>query len=148
MVEEGSDKIQKFILDKISSVSQLEVLLLLRDKPGQYWTPSAVSLELRSNESFALAQLSELHAHNLVLQRSDTYGYESGALDALLDGVAKLYRERRVAVIGLIYNKPEHRIKGLADAFNFFTLYSDERDLRLTISFYLSTWCLCQTSRT
>ena len=59
------------------------------------------------------------------LSRSDDqeprYRYEpkSKELESAVDEVSKLYQQRRVTIINLIYSKPVDHVRSFADAFKF-----------------------------
>ena len=115
--EDIAEELRSFVLDKISSVSLLEVLLLLYSDPNKLWTASDLSRELRSSEQSAYSHLKELLAAQLVTEREGGYCFEAKQFEVLVSKLANLYRERRFSVIGLIYDKPKQRIQDLADAF-------------------------------
>jgi predicted ArsR family transcriptional regulator len=118
-----SQQVHGLIADRISSVVQLEVLLLLHGHPDQPWTADEVAAQLRIDPTWAEAQLAELATHGLV-QRADpaavnAYRYTpaSDDLRRTVDELSKAYADRRVAVISLIYSKPSDTLKTFADAF-------------------------------
>ncbi|MES3036386.1 MAG: hypothetical protein V4736_00645 [Bdellovibrionota bacterium] len=114
------DEIKSFILEKIDSVGQLEVLILLHKHPERKWTPLEVSNELRSNTGSAAAQMAELTKKGMInCETGPLYGCSGQPLvnSALIQKVITAYNERRVSVINLIYEKPAERIKNFADAF-------------------------------
>ncbi len=46
-----------------------------------------------------------------------TYDPADAEVRALIDGVARLYKERRLFVIDLLYGRPESDIRALSEAF-------------------------------
>ncbi|MGH7139188.1 MAG: hypothetical protein ACREHD_25875 [Pirellulales bacterium] len=115
------DDVRRFIAGNIASVAQLEVLLLLREDRRRGWTADEVSRALYAAESGMAGQLDDLVAKGLayVTQRPEArFRYrEDDDLDKLVDGLAKLYKERRVAVISVIYSEPLDKARSFADAF-------------------------------
>lgn len=109
-----------FILDRIDSVEQLEILLLLASQQQKLWTASEVARELRSSPRSAKTWMGRLEAMQLALGgENETYRFKSEdeALAALVTSVSAAYATYRVSVIELIFNKPLHKIKGFAQSF-------------------------------
>lgn len=114
-----SDQVRRFIADHISSVAQLEILLLLQTNPQQSWTPADVARELRVEPSGAASQLSALVNSGLLVQEPDRFRYapRTPELHAASVALAQAYLIRRVTVIGLIFANPHEKIRGFSDAF-------------------------------
>ncbi|MCA1664729.1 MAG: hypothetical protein LC659_10740 [Myxococcales bacterium] len=119
--------VRRFILDHIGSVEMLSVLLLLYKEPDRGWTAIEVAQELRSNEWSADLQLQALVARQLVRASTDTPPRFSADRRhaAAVAVVARTYEERRVAIITLIYSRPDDDgveqpvdpVQAFADAF-------------------------------
>lgn len=123
-VGEFPDDVRRFILDIINSVEQLETLLLLRGQPDREWSAQAVSQALYTQPEAAAMRLTDLHARGLLTvtegpERLYRYRPATGDQDRLIGQLADVYRERRVAVISLIYSKPLNQVQAFADAFKF-----------------------------
>jgi hypothetical protein len=121
VAEEGvSEIVQKFIQDHITSVAQLEILLLLHTNPKQTWTPAAVARELRIEPAGAQVQLNALVSSGLAIyDPPDKYQFatQSPELSNATVALAQAYLVRRVTVIGLIFSKPSDKIRAFSDAF-------------------------------
>lgn len=113
------DDVQRFIVDHINSVEQLEALLLVRSHPTRSWTTEEVSHALYTPVAAAQMRLSDLQARGLLSAEGDGWRYNSASAerDQLVGELARLYRERRVTVITLIYSKPQRQVQAFADAF-------------------------------
>ncbi len=59
-------KVRRFLREHITSLYQLEILLLLYEKRDAVWTVADVNRVLRTNESHIEKQLEEFHHHGLV----------------------------------------------------------------------------------
>lgn len=119
--DEIPDEVRKLIAEHIVSVEQLEILLLLRSRPGEGWTPEAVSELIRTSPSSAEKRLGDLTARGLA-SRSEgdgRYHYAGGRWDHALEALARLYAERRYTVIELIFSKPIQNLRVYSDAFLF-----------------------------
>lgn len=117
-----SEQVRALLIERIDSVVQLELLLLLHAQPGRAWTAADVAQELRIDPAWASGQLGELAARALVTpspQQADgfTYAPATPVLDAAVAQLARDYAERRVTVITLIFSKPVDKLRSFADAF-------------------------------
>lgn len=121
MNEDFPADIKQFIADHIDTVAQLELLLLLRSDPAKVWTPEAAGKALYSAADVTALQMADLQLKRLLAPgpSENTYVYrpERPELASLVDRLAGLYRERRVAVITAVYTKPIDKIRSFADAF-------------------------------
>lgn len=114
--------IKAFILERIDSVVQAEVLLLLYRNAPQSYDAAEIAKELRIDRSAARDQLLELTSRGLLAPaegQSEAYQYQPQTLDfdRAVAGLAREYEDRRVSVISLIYSKPIDQIRSFADAF-------------------------------
>ncbi|HEV7300673.1 MAG TPA: hypothetical protein VGN72_15010 [Tepidisphaeraceae bacterium] len=118
-----SSQVRGLIIDRISSVVQLEVLLLLHAHADRLWTAADVATNLRIDPTWAEAQLAELTDHGLAAPHNDgpvtAYQYRPATdeLGRTVDELSKAYADMRVSVISLIYSKPSDTLKTFADAF-------------------------------
>jgi hypothetical protein len=115
------DNVAQFIGDHISSLEQLEVLLLLAASGPREWDGGSVARELRIDPNSAAGRLEDLAARGLVVERSGRYRFEpaSQELADVVRLLAETYAERRVSVITLIFSKPSDTIRSFSDAFKF-----------------------------
>jgi predicted ArsR family transcriptional regulator len=117
--------VRAFIVQRIDSVLQLELMLLLHANAIKHWSADEVAKELRIEASAAQEQLDLLTGRGL-LQLSDSdsklYRYQSSdtSLDATMGKLSGEYASRRVTVISLIYSKPTDTLKSFANAFRIF----------------------------
>lgn len=117
------DGVRRFITGNVSSVAQLELLLLLREDREREWTVEEVSRALYTGAGGMADQLSDLVSKRLasvIPGREPRFRYGPSAddpLDTVVGQVAHMYKERRVAVISSIYSQPIERVRTFADAF-------------------------------
>jgi len=116
------EDIRRFIAANITSVAQLELLLLLRGERDREWTADEVSRALYAAASGMAEQLNDLETKGLLYithapDERFRYRPRDDELDALIGRMATLYQERRVAVISLIYAEPTDKARSFADAF-------------------------------
>lgn len=116
-----SPEVQQFVARYIRSVEQLEILLVLHGNPGKWWTSQEVFRQIQSSEKSVVDGLEFFVREGLV--QKDTEGkfqLKPGASGGeAVPELARAYRERRVAVIELIYTKPAEGLQSFADAFRF-----------------------------
>ena len=114
-------EVLRFIDATITSVDQLEILLLLRDRRARSWTAQEISMELRNNEAVAEERLAAMLAKGL-LQRDGDSRYQYAPADSDADRtvslLAAIYRDYRLRIIERIYTKPDG-LTAFADAFRF-----------------------------
>jgi hypothetical protein len=120
-----SQIVRQLITERIDSLVQLEVLLLLVRPGGGTWTAQAVSDALRINPGYAAGELTTLRARGLAAVAGDAIGGDpayryapaSPELDAAVQELVQAYADRRVAVVTFIFSKPVDKIQTFADAF-------------------------------
>ncbi len=105
------EDIRKFLDAYITSLTQLEMLLLLHMHPEQEWSARDVSHVLYLQPEAAATRLDDLVRHGLVTVNDSSdrrYRYEpvTSVLDQTVTHLARVYKERRVSVITLIFSKP------------------------------------------
>lgn len=113
-----STDVRRFVDRHINSVEQLELLLLLRRRAGQTFTPDAASRELRTAPASAAARLDELARAKLLRRDGDAYVYaQSNELDRVLQAVESAYGSYRTRFISMIFEKPAGPLRDFADSF-------------------------------
>jgi hypothetical protein len=98
----------------------MEILALIAENPGRNWSEGEVYQIIRSNQQ-SVATVLRCFRTDRLLTGDATNGYrfspEGPDAHRLASELAKLYRERRVAVIEAIYKSPLDPIRQFADAF-------------------------------
>lgn len=121
-LSELADDIQRFIAENISSVAQLEVLLLLKAHPQQSWNADEVATALYAGSTLLADELAAWRSRGLLEvapDRPDAYRFAPRTPDmaAVVETLEEAYKNRRVSVITAIYSKPVDKIRTFADAF-------------------------------
>jgi len=111
--------VQAFLHDRLESYEQLEVLLLLRTRRSDTWTPSAVGAELHMPELVAQQALEALCQQGLLsaaLPDGQVFRYrpESAELDALVERLAEGYSHQRIEVVRLMTANAIERLRARA----------------------------------
>lgn len=114
-----SDDLQRFIVEKIDSVGQLEALLLLRKEPAKYWSVYSLAKRLYISQDQTAEILRKLCSDGLVTRNDaepSEYRYNPRQeLVAFVDRLAEAYSKHLVPVTNMIHSKS--RIQKFADAF-------------------------------
>lgn len=104
MVDGISAEVQQFLAAHIRSVTELEVLLFLRDRAARVWTADHVARELYLDRGAAGHMLDDLAARGFLSKGNAGFAYApADPLRRPLDEVARHYNSRRVTIIGLIF---------------------------------------------
>ena len=112
------DRVAQFIRAHISSVEQLETLLLLRSDPGRPWSSAEVGATLRTLPESIDLRLHDLQQHGLVTPDGEGWLLAPGVDAGLVDDLAGCWKKRRVAVIAMIFAEPgDDPARSFADAF-------------------------------
>ena len=124
-----SPDLMRFIRRNISSVEQLEILLLLFEEPEREWSAEGISEHLRSSLTSVTKRLGDLERRQLVERTSgETYRYRPSTR---AEGVLKLMRDeyhiRPTRVIDAIFSVPGEAISSFADAFRLRPEDTDDR---------------------
>ncbi|MCC6808050.1 MAG: hypothetical protein IT381_11550 [Deltaproteobacteria bacterium] len=119
MTERDENALERFVWSYIDSVGLLDILLLLRSNETKHWTPQKVAIELRSQVESTKGRLEQLRTSGLVRGEPDGYVYQPDSEEkrALVTALAEAYRQRRVSLITLIFERPRDSLREFADAF-------------------------------
>jgi hypothetical protein len=113
-------EVQELLADRLESIAQLEVLLLLQRSAPEDWDAERLSSELRIERAWAAAQLPRLREQGF-LARSGAQHYRfrpaSPELAKAVESLAACYADRRVRVVAQLYSKPTRGVRGFAEAF-------------------------------
>jgi hypothetical protein len=119
-----SDEFCRFIQTTLPSVTSAEVLLHVYTGREQTWDPREIPARLPAgvvvSEADIRSGLDLLRARGLISVGPDgriQYRPESGALDAMVQTLARAYNERPVTLIRMIYALRDSKIRSFADAF-------------------------------
>lgn len=112
------EAVERLIAQHIDSVEQLEILLLLSRTSPRGWTANDVASDLRVDSGSAQRRLEDLTRRGFADQNGESFQYRANnSMDASVRQLADSYRERRVAIITMIFTKPVDPVRELAEAF-------------------------------
>lgn len=113
-------ELREFIAQHVESLAQLEALLLLKEDPGRAWGSAEIAQRLYITSDMCEGILSGLARQGFIERTADGASYHYHAptgVARLVDQLAVVYQQRRVAVITEIYSKPVNKVQTFADAF-------------------------------
>jgi hypothetical protein len=122
-MSEIPQRVQQFIANYIFSLSELEILLYLRDQGTTKCTVETIGKALLMHRPAAEPRLRALCVSGLVsaveLRGTRFYVYSPPAeLAVVIDELAKWYQSHPVRITTLIFSKPIDKIiRGFADSF-------------------------------
>ncbi len=117
-------EIQRFLVDHIDSIAELEALLILREHRDKSWPCSMVADRIYSTEEVTADLLVKLAKRGFltadeVTPTSFRYAPRSQEIARLLDQLAEVYAKYLVPVTDLVHKKSRRNIQDIAEAFKF-----------------------------
>lgn len=113
--------VEAFIRERISSVEELEVLLLLFASGGKSWSAAEASQQLYRQVDSVSARLETFRAAGFVImddQNPPRYRYDAASPHhAMVSNLEAAYKERKDTVIRLIFETPRDHLRLFSDAF-------------------------------
>jgi hypothetical protein len=121
VAEAISPDVRQFVAERIHSVAQLELLLMLHRDPSLEWTAESAGREMRYPADWAAAQLVGFRDAGLVRVRgreTPTYRYRPrSGLGRIVDELAETFSRRRSSVTTLIFSGEGRDVRCFSDAF-------------------------------
>jgi DNA-binding IclR family transcriptional regulator len=119
MAEQLPSDVKAFIDKHIHSVAQLEILLMLQSEPERTWTAEEVTRHLYLQPQMTSQLLLEIVERGLANLTESGFRFRpaSEADRLVIELLAEVYPQRRVAVISEIFSKPTDYLKAFSDAF-------------------------------
>lgn len=117
------EELRSFIQETIPSVDAAELLLVLAQHPDRDYQVVDVINTMRPtavSEPVVRRYLNHFHSVGVVaVKENNTYRYSpsSPELDGLVRALTKVYNERPVTLVRMIYAPRDDKIRSFADAF-------------------------------
>ena len=115
--------VQRFLVEHVDSIAQLEILHLLHASPGSQHTAAGIARALGFDPAWASSELENLTNRGFLALSPNgaaptfRFAPRTSELGETLEQVLRAFKERRVTVIDLVASKPSRHIRGFADAF-------------------------------
>jgi len=118
-----SESLQAFLQQRLASIEQIEIVLLLRSDRERSWSAPDVATQLGMPPESAAMRLFLLASGGILLFEPagvPRYRYAGGdeASEAMLAELAEIYPENKGAV-GAVVGAPPDPLRSFADAFKF-----------------------------
>lgn len=118
------EQIDRFLVDEIDTVPQLEALLLIWNRRHKLWYPSEIARALYISHELAQDVIRHLVQHRMLTQievGADCYELrlDSEEQARLVEGLDAVYRHELVRVSTLIHAKASRAVRDFASAFRF-----------------------------
>lgn len=116
------ERVFAFVRGAISSVWELELLLLLYRTPDRKWTPDELVHQLRASHTVVSSALRGLRLAELVAEpERGRFRYNAGvpARDEIVRTLDTAFRTNPISVIKMIAGAPDANLKIFSDAFRF-----------------------------
>jgi DNA-binding MarR family transcriptional regulator len=115
-------EVERFLLDSIDTVPQLEALLLIFQSPATVWTIAELAARIYVNERQATGILEDLTRRSLIVRVEPSpakyqYVAPAEAQTRLLEKVARSYRTQLVQVTRFIHSNASASVRDFARAF-------------------------------
>lgn len=112
--------VDRFILEEIDSVSQLEALLLVWNSRPRQWTLEELAGSLYISAEAAKNILDPLEGRGLLASKeAGLYSYRAGDRDCLIEAVDGAYRRELIRISRMIHSKAPTSVLEFARAFRF-----------------------------
>lgn len=120
----GREQVDRFLVDEIDTVPQLEALLLIWNRRPKKWYCSEIAKALYISQELAQEVINHLVLHHLLVKvenSSDCYALrtDSPEKEQLLASLDAMYRRELVRVSNLIHAKASRAVRDFASAFRF-----------------------------
>ena len=117
-------QVDRFIIEQIDSVPQLEALLLLFNSQPKAWSADEMAKSLYVRNEAAAKILESLLLRNLIAAHpggADLFFYNAGdkGRNSLLEAVDAIYRKDVVRISSIIHSKGSAGVRDFARAFRF-----------------------------
>lgn len=118
-----SEELQRFVVDNIDSIAQLEALLFLREHRDRSWSCGSVAERIYSSEEVIASLLGKLTERGFITPNGVSpitfrYRPRTQEIARKVDQLAEVYAKYLVPVTNLVHKKSRRNIEGIADAFN------------------------------
>lgn len=122
-VGSASPALQSLLQQRLPSIEQIQIVLLLRGDQSRSWPATEVASELKMAQESTSMRLFLLASSGLLLFEPSgvpryRYTAADGEVEALLGELAELYDSDRAAVAALV-DAPADPLRSFSDAFKF-----------------------------
>jgi DNA-binding IclR family transcriptional regulator len=114
--------VRRLVAEQVDSIGALDLLMLLRQDKGRWWTADSVCEALRCPRRWAVVHLERMHQDGLLTADGDSprrYAFRprDAALGAAADDLADAYTTRTGDVVKLIFSLPGPELRDFSVSF-------------------------------
>lgn len=115
-----SAQVRDFVIRHITSIEQLELLLLLASDPSKGWTVQQLVKEISSSQESVRQRLKQLLEDRFLMKDGEFFRFAPASPEKgeVISELAKAYSQYRVRITELIYSRAGV-LKTFSDAFKF-----------------------------
>lgn len=118
------EKIDRFLVEEIDTVPQLEALLLIWNRRPKKWYCSEIAKALYISQDLAQEVIRHLVQHHLLVQMegsTECYAIQADSeeRERLFSDLDTTYRRELVRISNLIHEKASRAVRDFASAFRF-----------------------------
>lgn len=119
------EEVRAFLVECIGSVGQLELLFILYQNKHREWSAETISTEIslehRPHPAMATKQMEHLYSKGILRKVNNFFSYSprNEFINSKIEKLFQIYQDRPVSIVTVIFNQPEDKLKGFADAFKF-----------------------------
>lgn len=113
----------KFIDENIESIDQLEILRILSEDRQREWREAELASEVQAKVPAVHTAISAMQSRGLLAVTTDGLGIacrcgpQTPELEALVNRLLQVYKERPVTMIKVVYERAKDPLRAFADAF-------------------------------
>jgi DNA-binding transcriptional regulator YhcF (GntR family) len=116
------EQVDRFIVEEIDSVPQLEALLLFWNNRPKVWSSESMAKALYVSPEIARETLRNLAQRRLIIETDDAREHfvlnaETQEMQDLLASVDAIYRRELVRISNMIHSKTSRGVRDFANAF-------------------------------
>jgi hypothetical protein len=107
----------------IESIDQLEILRVLGEDREKEWDSAALAGEVQADPHAVRAHLAAMQARGLLATTARgaalacRYGVATPGLEAMVGDLLRMYKERPVSMIKMVYSRAKDPLRDFSDAF-------------------------------
>ncbi len=117
------EDVARFLYDNVESIDQLEILRVLGEARDKEWDVDVLAVAVQAEPPAVRAHLAAMHARGLLAMttqgagHSCRHGARTPELEDMIGRLLRIYQERPVTMIKMVYERARDPLRAFADAF-------------------------------
>lgn len=117
MPSQLSESLERFIRERLPSIEQIEIVLLLRSDAARAWSAPEVSERLGTPPESTAMRLFLLASNGVVMFEGSGVPRYKYVANELVEELEVAYNERRAALLDIVGGQTRDPLRSFADAF-------------------------------